>query len=178
MATEVVPLGAGSPAGQNTGDIASLAGRVMISALFLLSGWGKVNAPAATISYIESVGLPLATLGFASAVAIEIGGGLALALGYGSRIAAALVAIYLIAAALAFHRDFADPNQFVHFMKNVAIAGGLLQIVAFGAGRLSLDARRARRSAWRWRNCVMPQCPLSTHYRHWAVLGTARMAGG
>jgi putative oxidoreductase len=117
----------------------------MICALFLLSGWGKVNAPAATIGYIESVGLPLATLGFAIAVTIEIGGGLALALGYRSRIAAALIAVYSIAAALAFHRHFADPNQFVHFMKNVAIAGGLLQIVAFGPGRFSLEARRARR---------------------------------
>jgi putative oxidoreductase len=145
MATEVIPPGGGSPTGQNTGDIPSLAGRVMICALFLLSGWGKVNAPAATIGYIESVGLPLATLGFAIAVTIEIGGGLALALGYRSRIAAALIAVYSIAAALAFHRHFADPNQFVHFMKNVAIAGGLLQIVAFGPGRFSLEARRARR---------------------------------
>jgi putative oxidoreductase len=143
MATEAVALGTRSPTAQNTGDIASLAGRAMISALFLLSGWGKVNAPAATIGYIASVGLPFATLGFAIAVAVEIGGGLALLLGRRARTAATLIAVYSIATALAFHRNFADPNQFVHFMKNIAIAGGLLQIVASGAGRLSLDARIA-----------------------------------
>jgi putative oxidoreductase len=143
MATEVV-AGERSPTAQNIGEIVSLAGRAMISTLFLLSGWGKINAPAATIGYIESVGLPFATLGFAIAVGVEIGGGLALLLGFRTRIAAAVIAVYSIAAALAFHRNFADPNQFVHFMKNVAIAGGLLQIVAFGSGRLSLDTRRAR----------------------------------
>ena len=146
MATLSSALGARSPTAQNIGDIASLTGRVLISAIFLMSGWGKVNAPAATIGYIGSVGLPAAALGFAIAVAIEIGGGLALVLGYRARLAAALMAVFSIAAAIGFHRDFADMNQFIHFMKNVAIAGGLLQIVAFGAGRFSLDARRVRRA--------------------------------
>jgi putative oxidoreductase len=135
-------LGARSLIAQNIGDFASLAGRVMISALFLPSGCGKVNAPAATIGYIGSVGLPLAALGFAIALAIEIGGSLALVLGYRARIAAAVLAIFSIAAALGFHRDFADQNQLIHFLKNIAIAGGLLQIVAFGGGKFSLDARR------------------------------------
>lgn len=142
MATQAAVPGARSWAVRNIGDIASFAGRVMISPLFLLSGWGKVSAPTATIGYIGSVGLPLAVLGFAIAVVIEIGGGLALLLGYRARIAATLMAVFSIAAAFGFHRNFADPNQIVHFMKNVAIAGGLLQILAFGAGRFSLDAKR------------------------------------
>jgi putative oxidoreductase len=140
MATAILEVQ--SPAVRNVGDFAALAGRVLISALFLLSGLGKVNAPTATIGYIGSVGLPAAALGFAIAVAIEIGGSLALVLGYRTRIAAAVLAIFSIAAALAFHRDFADQNQMVHFLKNFAIAGGLLQIAAFGAGEFSLDARR------------------------------------
>lgn len=142
MATKATALGARSPTAQNIGDIAALAGRVLISALFLLSGLGKVNAPGATIGYIGSVGLPAAALGFAIAVAIEIGGGLALMLGYRARLAAALMAVFSIAAAIAFHSDFADQNNLVHFLKNVAVTGGLLQVVAFGAGKFSLDARR------------------------------------
>ena len=142
MATQITALGERTPTAQNVGDIASLAGRVMLSALFLLSGLGKVSAPAATIGYISSVGLPFATLGFGTAVAVEIAGGLALVLGYRARLAAALMAVFTVAAALGFHHDFADPNQLVHFMKNVAITGGLLQIVAFGAGHFSIDSRR------------------------------------
>jgi putative oxidoreductase len=70
------------------------------------------------------------------------GGSLALIVGYQTRVAAALLAAFSIAAAFAFHNHFADQNQFIHFFKNVAMAGGLLQVVAFGAGRFSLDARR------------------------------------
>jgi len=145
MASRAAAIGAGSPISQNAADIASLAGRVLISALFLLSGFGKVAAPAATIAYIGTAGLMLPSLGFALAVAVELGAGTALVLGYRARIAASLMAVFSIGAAIGFHRDFADMNQFIHFMKNVAIAGGLLQIAAFGAGRFSLDARRARR---------------------------------
>lgn len=73
---------------------------------------------------------------------VEIGGGLALVLGYRTRFAAAVLAIFSFVAALFFHSNFADQNQMIHFFKNVAIGGGLLQVSAFGAGRLSLDARR------------------------------------
>ncbi|HMI40513.1 MAG TPA: DoxX family protein [Sphingomicrobium sp.] len=144
MATQTSELDAPSPTSQNIGDIASLTGRVLISALFLLSGFSKIAAPAATIGYIGSAGLPLPSLGFAIAVAIEIPVSLALVLGYRARVAAALMAVFSIAAAIAFHSNLSDQNQLVHFFKNVAITGGLLQIVAFGAGRLSLDARRRR----------------------------------
>jgi putative oxidoreductase len=143
MASQAAIIGAGSPIFRNAADIFSLAGRVLISALFLLSGFGKVAAPTATIEYIEAAGLMLPSVGFAIAVAVEIGAGTALLLGYRARLAASLMAVFSIGAALGFHRNFSDMNQFVHFMKNVAIAGGLLQIAAFGTGRFSLDARRA-----------------------------------
>jgi putative oxidoreductase len=117
-------------------------GRTLIAAIYLLSGTSKIAAPAMTIGYIQSVGLPLPTLGFIIALLVEIGGGVALVLGYRTRLVAAIMALFTIATALAFHNNLADQNQFIHFFKNVAMAGGLLQIVAFGAGRFSLDARR------------------------------------
>lgn len=121
---------------------AALAGRVMLAAIFLLSGASKLAAPAMTIGYIESTGLPFPSVGLAVAVAVELLGGLALVLGYRTRLAAAALAVFTVAAAAAFHNQLGDQNQFIHFFKNVAIAGGLLQVVALGAGRWSLDARR------------------------------------
>jgi putative oxidoreductase len=75
-------------------------------------------------------------------VIVEVGGGILLLLGYQTRLAALVLAIFSIAAAICFHHNFADQNQMINFMKNLAMAGGLLQVVAFGAGSLSLDAKR------------------------------------
>ncbi len=120
----------------------SLVGRVLLSAIYLLSGLSKLAAPAATIGYISSAGLPFAPLGLAIAVAVEVLGGAALIVGYRTRFVAAVLAIFAVATALAFHNHLADQDQFIHFFKNIAMAGGLLQVFAFGAGRFSLDARR------------------------------------
>ncbi|WP_313539951.1 DoxX family protein [Sphingomonas sp.] len=119
-----------------------LVGRIGIAAIFLLSGLSKLAAPAATIGYIASSGLPLPQLGFAIALLVELGGSIALILGYRTRIVAAILAAFSVATALAFHAALGDQNQFIHFFKNIAMAGGLLQVVAFGAGGWSLDARR------------------------------------
>jgi putative oxidoreductase len=116
-------------------------GRIFISAIFLISGLGKIAAPAGMIGYIKSAGLPLPLVAFAIAVVVEIGGGLALIAGYRTRFVATVLAVFCVATALGFHTDLADQNQFIHFFKNMAMAGGLLQIVAFGAGRFSLDGR-------------------------------------
>ena len=118
-------------------------GRLLLAAIFVISGVGKLLNPAGTIGYISAVGLPLPELGLAIAVIVEIGGGLLLIAGYQTRIAALSLAALTLAAAIFFHSNFGDQNQFVHFLKNVAIVGGLLQVVAFGAGRFSLDARKA-----------------------------------
>jgi putative oxidoreductase len=117
-------------------------GRLMLAVIFLLSGVGKVFAPGPTQAYIASVGLPLPLLAYAVAVIVEVGGGALLLLGYQTRAVALVLAVFTIATALGFHHNFADQNQMIHFLKNVAIAGGLLQVVAFGAGGFSLDARR------------------------------------
>jgi putative oxidoreductase len=120
----------------------ALLGRVLLSAIFLLSGASKLAAPAAMVGYIQSVGLPFPQLALGLAVAVEIAGGLALVLGYRTRMVAAVLAAFSVATALGFHANLADQNQFIHFFKNIAMAGGLLQVVVFGAGRFSLDARR------------------------------------
>lgn len=119
-----------------------LVGRILMAAIFLISGLGKIAAPAGTIGYIASAGLPFPQLGLAIAVFVEVLGGIALIAGYRTRIAAAVLAIFCAATAFSFHFNLADQNQFIHFLKNIAMVGGLLQVVAFGAGRFSLDARR------------------------------------
>jgi putative oxidoreductase len=121
---------------------ASLVGRVLLSAIFLLSGISKISAPAGMIGYIESVGLPFPAVALGLAILVEIGGAAALILGYRTRLVAAGLAAFSIVTALAFHNQLGDQNQFIHFFKNIAMAGGLLQVVAFGAGRFSLEARR------------------------------------
>jgi len=120
---------------------APTVGRFLLAAIFLVSGFGKLMDPAGTIGYINAVGLPLAEAGYALAVILEIGGGVLLIAGYQTRIVALALAAFTIVAAIFFHANFADQNQFIHFLKNVAIVGGLLQVAAFGAGRLSVDGR-------------------------------------
>jgi putative oxidoreductase len=122
-------------------------GRVLLATIFIFSAIGKIAAPEATIGYIQSVGLPFATLGLAIAIAVELGGGLLLVLGVKTRAVAALLAVFSIVTGLAFHSAIGDQNQLVHLLKNFAMAGGLLQVVAFGAGAFSVDQRLARPAA-------------------------------
>ena len=118
-------------------------GRLLLAAIFLISGIGKLVDPTGTIGYISAVGLPLPEAGYAIAVIVEIVGSLLLIAGYQTRIAALALAAFTVVAAVLFHNDFADQNQLIHLLKNLAIAGGLLQLAVFGAGRLSIDARVA-----------------------------------
>ena len=118
-------------------------GRILIGGIFAMSGLTKIPAYSATTGMIQAAGLPLAPLGAAVAVAVEIGLGLLLLLGWRVRPVAAALALWCLATAVFFHRNFADQNMMIHFLKNMMISGGLLQIVHFGAGTFSLDARRA-----------------------------------
>lgn len=129
---------------KTTVSAAPAFGRVLLAAIFVISGLGKLAAPAATIGYIQSVGLPFATAGLIAAIIVEVGGGLALALGYKTRLVAAVLAAFSIVTGLAFHHAIGDQNQFIHLLKNFAMAGGLLQVVAFGAGAFSIDSWLAR----------------------------------
>jgi putative oxidoreductase len=130
-----------------TNDSVALAGRILIGVLFLMSGLGKIAAPAVTQGYIGAVGLPAPEIAYFGAVAVEVLGSVLLIAGYRVRAVATGMAIFTLATAAFFHRHFADQNQMIHFMKNIAIIGGLLQVAAFGGGKFSLDARRARQLA-------------------------------
>ena len=127
-------------------DSVALAGRILIGVLFLMSGLSKLAAPAATQGYIASAGLPAPVLAYTVAVAVEVLGSLLLIAGLRVRFVAVGMAVFTLATALSFHTNFADQNQMIHFMKNIAITGGLLQVLAFGGGRFSVDRLLARRS--------------------------------
>jgi putative oxidoreductase len=120
-----------------------LAARLLMAAIFVLSGIGKIANPAATIGYINAMGLPFPELALAGAIGVEVVGGLLLVAGFHTRPVALALAAFSIVTALVFHSAVSDQNQMIHLMKNLAMAGGLLQIAAFGPGALSLDARRA-----------------------------------
>ncbi|MFL5337754.1 MAG: DoxX family protein [Geminicoccaceae bacterium] len=122
----------------------ALLGRLLLAVIFLLSGFSKLTGASGTIAYIESAGLPAPTLAYAVALVVELVGGLLLVVGFRTRLAALVLTLFTVAAAFGFHSDFADQNQMIHFLKNIAITGGLLQVVGFGAGALSFDARLQR----------------------------------
>lgn len=126
----------------------NLLGRLMLVALFLPAGLSKLSAFEGTVGYIDSVGLPLPAVAAALAVVIEVGGSLALLLGFQTRIAAAVLAVFTLVASVFFHAFWAAaPEQaFVQqllFFKNIAVTGGLLILATSGAGAWSLDAKRA-----------------------------------
>jgi putative oxidoreductase len=122
----------------------SLIGRLLIGLPFVMSGLGKLAAYGKTTAMIAAVGLPVPPLAYAVAVLVELGGGLLLILGYQVRPVTIAQAIFTIAAAVSFHNNFADQNQMIHFLKDVMITGGLLQVAAFGAGAISLDTRLSK----------------------------------
>jgi putative oxidoreductase len=117
-----------------------MTGRVLMSAIFVMAGISKLGAYASTQGYMESMGVPGALLPLV--ILLELGGGLAVLLGWQTRISAVLLAGFCIVSALIFHANFGDQMQSILFMKNLAMAGGLLFLVAGGAGAWSLDARR------------------------------------
>jgi putative oxidoreductase len=117
-------------------------GRVLIGLPFMMGGLSKLTAYGATTAMIAAAGLPFPPLAFAVAATVELGGGLLLVLGYHVRPVALVLAVFSLVTAVSFHSNFADQNQMFHFLKNVMMAGGLLQIVAFGAGAISIEQWR------------------------------------
>lgn len=123
----------------NALNYANTVGRVFIAAIFVVSGLGKIAGYAGTQAYMESMGVP----GFMLPVVIilEVIGGLAIIVGWQTRIVAFLLAGFTIVSAILFHANFGDQMQQISFMKNIAIAGGFLFLVANGPGALALDNR-------------------------------------
>jgi putative oxidoreductase len=124
-----------------TMDWIGLLGRVLMSAIFLEAGYGKATAPSATMAMFGHLGLPLPGAVYALALVIELGGGLLFLVGYRARVVGLVLAAWSIATAMTAHYHPGDAAQMINFWKNVCMAGGFLQVVAFGAGRLSADRR-------------------------------------
>ncbi len=128
----------------------SLIGRVLIAVLFVPAGFGKITGFAGTVGYATAMGMPLPTVSVAVGLVIELVGGLALLLGFGTRFAALALAVFTLVASFIFHAYWAVPEaqqmvQQLMFFKNIAVVGGLLAFAAFGAGAWSVDGTRAAR---------------------------------
>lgn len=131
----------------NASSTIALMGRVLLAAMFVLAGIDKITGFEGTAGYIASVGLPFAELLTVVTIAVEIGAGVALIVGFQARIAALLLAGFTLAASVLFHNFWAIPAEQAYiqqlmFMKNLSVAGGLLMIVALGGGALGLSKGR------------------------------------
>jgi len=125
----------------NVKNIELLAGRILLAHIFILAGINKLGAGyAATEGYMEAIGIPGILL--PAVIVLEVGAGLALIAGIFTRYAAWSLALFSILAAAIFHADLSDQTHMIMFMKNIAIAGGLLMLAAAGAGGLSIDNKR------------------------------------
>ena len=129
--------------------VTTLAGRILLSLIFVLSGLTKIMGWSSTAGYMQSKGLPHVPVLLAGAILCEVGGGLLLMLGYRARLVAWLLFLYLIPTTLIFHnfwtlQGMERMDNMAHFLKNLAIMGGMLIVAGSGAGPLSLDARAAK----------------------------------
>ncbi len=128
-------------------DVVALIARVLLVAIFLQSGYGKIGGFAGTASYIAAHGLPLPELGAVIAIAVELGAGLLVLIGWKARWAGLIVAIFTVVAGIFFHAYWADADaaarmgNYINFWKNISIAGGFLMVFAFGPGRYSVERR-------------------------------------
>jgi putative oxidoreductase len=126
----------------------SLVGRILLALLFVPAGLSKIAGFSGTVGYIGSQGLPLPAVAAVIAILVEVGGGLALLAGFGTRLAALALAAFTLVATVVFHNYWAMPAdmqmmQQLMFFKNIAVVGGLLVLAAWGAGAWSLDAKRS-----------------------------------
>jgi putative oxidoreductase len=122
----------------------ALLGRALLASLFIWSGWEKLNGFSGTAGFIGSQGLPMPQVLAAIAIAVELGGGILLLIGLKARWVALAIVIFLIVITPIFHNYWDAPAaevemQQINFMKNIAILGGMLMVVAFGPGRFRID---------------------------------------
>jgi len=118
-----------------------LVARILLAVMFFISGLHKIADPQGTQQYMSAMGMTWFTgVFYVGAIIIEIVGSVSLLLGYHARLGAWLLVLFMIPATLLFHTHFADPNQMIHFLKNLSVMGGLLYVATYGAGALSMDA--------------------------------------
>jgi putative oxidoreductase len=130
---------------QNLQNLVVLVARLLLAFIFVDEGWLKITNYTGTVGYMESYGVPGILLPLV--ILTELGGGLLVAFGLFARYAAFALAGFALLTALFFHWNFGDPDQVIHFMKNLAIVGGFLLLTAFGAGAWSLDTWRGGRGS-------------------------------
>jgi putative oxidoreductase len=130
----------------NLSNAAAALGRLLLSVIFILSGFQKLGGFGGTVAYMASQGLPIPELTALIVIVVECVGGILVLIGYQTRLIGLVMAVYCVATALVAHAHFGDPNQTVNFLKNLAMSGGFLQLFAFGAGAWSLDARASGRA--------------------------------
>lgn len=133
-------------------DVMKLVGRILISIIFIVSGYGKIIAFGGTAAFIASVGLPFPELGVVIAIIVELVGGVMLLFGYQTKLAAWALGIFTLVTGALFHFNLADQAQTIQLMKNLAIVAGFLYIAVGGAGKYSFDAQHTAKSA--------PQAPV------------------
>jgi putative oxidoreductase len=130
----------------STVNAAALVGRILLAAIFVISGFNKISGFAGVAGYIGSKGLPMPEVLAALTIALELVGGILLVIGYKVRIVSILFFLWLIPTTVIFHKfwgiDAAQvQNQMNNFLKNVSIMGGMLLVFAFGPGAYSVDKR-------------------------------------
>ncbi len=121
-----------------------LIARILLALIFIMAGIGKIIDPAGTSGYMDAMGVPSILLW--PTIALELLGGIAIAIGYKTSIAAFALAVFSIAAAILFHHDFADKMQMILFMKNLAMAGGLLLLAVGPTTAFSFDMKKKKSS--------------------------------
>jgi len=127
-------------------------GRIFLSVIFIVSGLGKAFNFAGTVGFMDSVGVPFASVALVLALIFEIGGGLALLFGWRVQHAAYALIVFSVLTTLFFHLDFSQQANQVAFFKNLGLIGGLMYVIAFGAGKWSVDNKHEE----------SPETPLSS----------------
>ncbi|MFZ1852192.1 MAG: DoxX family protein [Nitrosomonas sp.] len=122
--------------------LTEVLGRMMLGHIFLIAGLQKIGSYEGTQGYMESIGLPGMLLPLV--ILLEVGAGLAIIVGWKTRWAAIALAFFSVFAAVLFHNNFSDQIQTIMFMKNIAIAGGLLLLSVYGGGICSIDHRYSK----------------------------------
>ncbi len=125
--------------------IFSLLARVFLTAIFFKAAFGKITNFSGTQKFMASKGMPVTGLLLAGAIVFLVAGGLSVLLGYRTRLGSLLLIIFIVPTTLIFHTDFSIKVQMIMFMKNASIMGGLLMVMAFGPGAISLDGRSSRK---------------------------------
>jgi len=126
--------------------IVEFIGRTLLSALFLIEGIGKISMQEDVMMYMENYGIP--GILFIPAVILEILFPLLLIVGYKTKLAAFVMALFTFTVAIIFHTDFSDGMQLIFFLKDLAIAGGFMIIIAYGSNKFSLDHLLKSKSEW------------------------------